>query len=33
MMNSPDINESKTNLKIKAFEGAIEYSSDWIIYD
>ena len=28
IMNNPEINELKTNLKIRSFEGPIEYSLD-----
>ena len=28
IMNTPEINELKTNLKIRSFEGPIEYSLD-----
>ena len=28
IMNNPEINELKTNLKIRSFEGLIEYSLD-----
>ena len=28
IMNNPEINELKTNLKIRSFEGQIEYSLD-----
>ena len=29
IMNNPEINELKTNLKIRSFEGLIEYCLDW----
>ena len=32
-MNNSEINELKTNLKIRSFERPIEYSLKWLIND